>query len=66
MVKLSDLSLGEIGKGLIGVGGGLTALSVGLKIIGKTKISLSTSIAMIALAESCKMLGDAMEKFVLG
>ena len=63
MVKLSDLSLGEIGKGLIGVGGGLTALSVGLKIIGKTKISLSTSIAMIALAESCKMLGDAMEKF---
>ena len=63
MVKLSDLSLGEIAKGLIGVGGGLTALSVGLKIIGKTKISLSTSIAMIALAESCRMLGDAMEKF---
>ena len=63
MKKLSELSFGEIVKGLIGVGGGLAELSVGLKFIGQTKISLSTSIAMLALAQSCKMLGDAMKKF---
>lgn len=63
MVKLSDLSLKEIAKGLIGVGGGLGILTFGLKKIGDTKISLKTSIAMLALAESCKILGDAMEKF---
>lgn len=63
MIKLSDLSMPEIAKGLIAIGGALVELSVGLKIIGKTKIPLSTSIAMLALAESCKILGDAFEKF---
>lgn len=63
MVKMSELSMGEIAKGLVGIGGGIAALAVGLKIIGKTKISLSTSLAMIALAESCKMLADALAKF---
>ena len=63
MVKLSDLSLKDIGKGLIGIGGGLAELSIGLKFIGQTKVSLSTSVAMLALAESCKILGDALSKF---
>lgn len=63
MEKIGSLSLPEITKGLIGIGGGLVELSVGLKIIGKTKISLSTSVAMLALAESCKILGDALKKF---
>ena len=63
MIKISDLSLPELAKGLIGVGGGLGILCGGLKTIGQTKISLSTSIAMLALAESCKILGDAMKKF---
>lgn len=63
MAKIAELSLPEIAKGLLGIGVGLAELSLGLKIIGKTKVSLSTSVAMIALAESCKMLGDAMQKF---
>ena len=63
MEKISKLSLKEIGKALIGIGGGLIALSVGLKIIGKTKISFSTSIAILALAEACNILGDALQKF---
>ena len=63
MEKISKLSLKEIGKGLAGIGGGLLELSIALKIIGKTKISLSTSIAILALAKACDVLGDALKKF---
>lgn len=63
MKKLADLSLGDIAKGLIALGGGLLELSLGLKIIDKTKISLRTSIAMVALAASCSILADALKKF---
>ena len=62
--KLGGLSLKEIGKGLLAVGGGVTELCLGLKSINKVKIPLRTSIAMLALAESCKILGDAFSKFV--
>ena len=61
--QLSKLSIAELAKGLIAVGIGLGLLSTGLRIIGKTKLTFSTSIAMIALAESCKMLADALKKF---
>ena len=64
ILKLSDLSWEEIAKGLVGVGIGIGALCGGLKILNGTKISLGTSIAMLALAEACKILGDAMKKFV--
>ena len=63
MKKMSELRLKDIAKGLIGIGGGLVELSGALKIIGKTKISLSTSVAILALAESCNILGDAVKKF---
>lgn len=63
MKKVADLSLGDIAKGLIALGGGLAELSLGLKIIDKTKINLRTSIAMIALAASCSILADALKKF---
>lgn len=63
MVKMSGLSFGELVKGLIGVGGGLAILAFGLKIIGKTKVPISTSLAILALAESCKILADAFAKF---
>ena len=63
IVELSKLSLKDIAKGLIAVGGGIAELSWGLKAIGSTKVPLSTSIAMLALAESCNILGDAMAKF---
>ena len=64
MLKLSDLSWEEIGKGLVGVGGGIAALCGGLKLLNGSKVSIGTSIAMLALAEACKILGDAMQKFV--
>ena len=63
MRKMASLSLGEIGKGLIGVGGGLAELCVALKFLDKKKISLRTSIAILALATSCSILGDALNKF---
>lgn len=63
MEKISKMPLKDIGKGLVGIAGGLIGLSAGLKIIGKTKISLSTSVAMMALAVSCNILGDALKKF---
>jgi tape measure domain-containing protein len=63
IVTLSGLSWGGIAKGLTGVGGGLIELCSGIKAINGVKIPLSTSLALLALAESCKMLGDAMSKF---
>ena len=63
MAKMGKLSLAEIGKGLVGIGGGLLELSGALKIIGQTKISLSTSVAVVALAYACGILGDALKKF---
>ena len=62
-IKMSDLSWEEIAKGLIGVGGGLLELSAALKLIDGAKVPLRSSIALIALAEACKILGDAFTKF---
>lgn len=61
--KLAKLSFAELVKGLSGVGVGLFALSKGLRAISKVEIKLSTSVAMLALAESCEVLGDALQKF---
>ena len=63
MVKMADLSWEKIGKGLTAMGGGLLELSAAMKIINGAKVSLSTSVAMLALAKSCQMLGDALAKF---
>ena len=63
MAKFGGLSLKEIAKGLIGVGGGLTIFCAGLKALNGVKVPLRTSISLLAIAESCKILGDAMSKF---
>ena len=63
MAKFGSLSLAELAKGLIGVGGGLAIFCVGLKALNGVKIPLTTSISLLAVAESCKILGDAMSKF---
>lgn len=63
MIKMADLSLEKIGKGLTAMGGGLLELSAAMKIINGAKVSLSTSIAMLALAKSCQMLGNALAIF---
>ena len=61
--KLADLSVGDIAKGLIALGGGLFILVKGLKLIEKANISISTSVALIALATSCRILASALQKF---
>lgn len=63
MVKMSGLSWDDIAKGLVGTGAGLFTLCVGVKSISDVKISVSTSIALLALAKSCEMLGNAMTTF---
>ena len=63
MVKISSLSLDGVAKGLTAIGIGLAELTFGLKMINKVKIKISTSIALLALAKSCQMLGDALSKF---
>ncbi len=60
---LSGMSAADLGKGLVALGVGLVELSAALKIIDKAKISLSTSVAIVALAQGCKMLADALVKF---
>lgn len=63
MKKISELSLAELAKGLLGVGIGLTILTTGLKQIGKVNIPISTSVAVLALAVSCRILAGALHKF---
>ena len=63
MVKMSGLSWNDIAKGLVGTGAGLLTLCVGIKSISDVKISASTSIALLALAKSCEILGDVMTTF---
>lgn len=61
--ELSGMSVEDLGKGLISLGIGLVELAGALKIINNTKVSISTSVAIIALAQGCKMLADALTKF---
>ena len=63
MLKFKDLSWSEIAKGLVGVGSSLLLLSTSIKIMGKSNLTLRTSIALLALAEACKILADALIKF---
>ena len=63
LVIFADLSMEEIGRGLLTVAGTLIELTLALKIIDGVKISLRTSLALIALAEACKMLSEALVGF---
>lgn len=63
MKKISDLGWEEIAKGLVGLGGGLTGLIAGLKVLDGVEINLRTSIAIVALAQACKTLSDALSNF---
>ena len=61
--QLSSLSFGDIAQGLLTVGASIAMLSVGINAISKSNVTLSTSVALIALAEACKILSDALEGF---
>lgn len=62
IVSVGSLSFGQIVKGLGGVSVSLFALSKAAQAIGKTKVSLKSSIAVLALVEACKILSKAVEK----
>ena len=61
--KIADLSLADLAKGLTALGGGLFILVQGLKSIEKSNLSISTSLALIALATSCRILASALQQF---
>ena len=63
MVTVSDLNWGEVAKGLVSVGGLLLELSAAMKIMNGSKISLGTSVAILALSYSCGMLSEALAGF---
>jgi tape measure domain-containing protein len=62
ITSVGSLSFGQIIKGLGGVSVSLFALSKAAQAISKTKVSLKSSIAVLALAEACKILAKAVEK----
>ena len=62
VVSVGSLSFSQIIKGIGGISAELFALSKAAQAIGKTKVSLNSSIAVLALAEACKILSKAVEK----
>lgn len=63
MAKISKLGWEEIVRGLVGLGAGLAGLVFALKKLDGVEVNLRTSIAIVALAEACKILGDALTTF---
>lgn len=63
MQQIGSLSLAEIAKGLLGIGVGIKALTLAIQSITGKNITLRTSVALLALAQACKMLSEAMGGF---
>lgn len=61
--KMADIDPDRVAQGLVAVGIGLAELVGALKILNGTNINLRTSVAIIAIAEACKILADAVDKF---
>lgn len=63
MEKFAGIPLPQIVKGLVTIGLSLVILTKVLKSINGVKIPLRTSLSLIALAESCKIMSDAVTMF---
>ena len=61
--KMAEIDSDKVAQGLIAVGVGLAELVAALKFLDGVKINLRTSVAIIAIAEACEMLADAVDKF---
>ena len=61
MNKVKDLSWEQIAKGLTSIGGAMFALTKAMKGINGNKVSLRSSVAMLAMAKTAQMLGTAMK-----
>ena len=60
MKKMSGLSFSGIVKGLIGIGGGMTALAFGLRGIDGVKVKISTIIAISVMANAMKKMSNSI------
>ena len=61
LATLGQLDFNKIITGLVGIGGLLLELTAAIKFLGSgTKISLKTSVSMIALAYACTLLSEAL------
>ena len=63
MQKLAKIDEYNLAKSLIALAISMKILTKGFEATSMAPIPISTSIAIIALAEACKMLGDALQKF---
>lgn len=63
IIEFSGMSWEEIGKGLTTLGGALIGLSAAIKIMSGSKINLRTSVAILTIAESTRILADALGEF---
>lgn len=61
--KIAGVPFDDVVKGLFAIGVGLAALCLALKALSKFDTSIKSAVAMILLAQACKMLGDALAKF---
>lgn len=61
MNKVKDLSWEQIAKGLASIGGAMFALTKAMKGINGNKVSLRSSVAMLAMAKTAQMLGTTMK-----
>lgn len=59
----SDLDPKDLTKGVIGVAAMLTALGIAMRIIDETKISVGTSVALLAMAAAVKVLQNSVISF---
>lgn len=63
IVTLSEVNSDQIAQGLIAVGVGLAEMVAALVVLDGVKVSVRTSIAILAVAKACQMLGEAMKCF---
>lgn len=59
----SSLDPKDLTKGVIGVTAMLTALGIAMRIIDETKISVGTSVALLAMAAAVKVLQNSVVSF---
>lgn len=59
----SGLDPKDLTKGVIGVAAMLTALGIAMRIIDETKISVGTSVALLAMAAAVKVLQNSVISF---
>ena len=62
MKQLAGLSFSDIAKGLLGIGGAMTVLSLGLRAINKVKIKVSAMVAITVLAASIKSIAKSLSE----